>query len=58
MFFVFAERHDHPWRKRRDPEEFNLGHRDCALVKGGRIHPRCRIVVPEEFVATGADNGA
>ena len=58
LFFVFADRHDHPWRKRLDPEEFNLGRGDRALVKGGRIHPRYRIVVPEEFVATGAGDGA
>ena len=58
LFFVFADRHDHPWRKRLDPAEFNLGRGDRALVKGGRIHPRYRIVVPEEFVATGAGDGA
>jgi len=58
LFFVFADRHDHPWRKRLDPEQFNLGSGDRALVKGGRIHPRYRIVVPEEFVATGAGDGA
>ncbi|PID62706.1 MAG: hypothetical protein CSB44_03330 [Gammaproteobacteria bacterium] len=57
LFFVFADRHAHPWRKRLDPEEFNLGSGDRALVKGGRIHPRYRIVVPEEIVATRADDG-
>ena len=49
LFFVFADRHDHAWRKRLDPEEFNLGTGDRALVKGGKIHPRYRIMVPEEF---------
>lgn len=58
LFFVFADRHDHPWRKRLDPEEFDLGSGDRALVKGGRIHPRYRIVVPEEFVVTGVGDGA
>lgn len=58
LFFVFADRHDHPWRKRLDPEAFNLGRGDRALVKGGRIHPRYRIVVPKEFVAIGAGDGA
>lgn len=24
LFFVFADRHDHPWRKRLDPEKFDL----------------------------------
>ena len=58
LFFVFADRHGHPWRKRLDPEEFNLGSGDRALVKGGRIHPRYRIMVPEDFLKTEASDGA
>ncbi|RCV88424.1 type IV toxin-antitoxin system AbiEi family antitoxin [Billgrantia montanilacus] len=58
LFFVFADRHNHPWRKRLDPQEFNLGSGDRALVKGGRIHPRYRIMVPEEFAITEAADGA
>ncbi|MBF7054133.1 type IV toxin-antitoxin system AbiEi family antitoxin [Halomonas sp. KAO] len=58
LFFVFADRHNHPWRKRLDPQEFNLGSGDRALVKGGRIHPRYRIMVPDEFAITGAADGA
>jgi hypothetical protein len=58
LFFVFADRHDHAWRKRLDPKEFNLGSGDRALVKGGRIHPRYRIMVPEEFVKMDASDGA
>lgn len=50
LFFVFADRHNHPWRKRLDPKAFNLGSGDRALVKGGKIHPQYRIMVPEEFV--------
>jgi len=34
--FVFADRHNPPWRKRLDPAEFNLGSGDRALVKGAR----------------------
>lgn len=49
LFFVFADRHDHAWRKRLNAQEFNLGTGDRALVKGGKIHPRYRIMVPEEF---------
>ena len=49
LFFVFADRHDHAWRKRLAAGAFNLGSGDRALVKGGRIHPRYRIVVPEAF---------
>lgn len=49
LFFVFADHHGHAWRKRLDPEEFDLGRGDRALVKGGRIHPNYRIMVPETF---------
>lgn len=58
LFFVFADRHDHAWRKRLDPREFELGSGDRALVKGGRIHPRYRIMVPDEFVTRGNTDGA
>jgi len=49
LFFVFADRHGHAWHKRLDPGAFNLGSGDRALVKGGKLHPLYRIMVPEEF---------
>lgn len=49
LFFVFADHHNHAWRKHLNPEDFNLGHGDRALTKGGRIHPQYRIMVPEKF---------
>ena len=52
LFFVFADRHGHAWRKRLDPEDFDLGRGDRALVTGGRIHPNYRIVVPEGFAVS------
>lgn len=60
LFFVFADRHGHAWRKRLDPDDFDLGRGDRALVKGGRIHSSYRIVVPEEFAASEKerDDGA
>jgi hypothetical protein len=58
LFFVFADRHDHPWRKRIDPQAFDLGNGDRALVQGGKIHPRYRIMLPEDFVKPEADSGA
>jgi hypothetical protein len=58
LFFVFADRHDHSWRKRIDPQAFDLGSGDRALIQGGKIHPRYRIMVPEEFVKPEAENGA
>ncbi len=52
LFFVFADRHQHAWRERLNPEDFNLGTGDRALVTGGRLHPRYRIMVPPDFVET------
>jgi hypothetical protein len=49
LFFVFADRHAHAWRKHIDPAAFNLGKGDRALVKGGKLHPRYRITVPPEY---------
>lgn len=57
LFFVFADRHKHPWRKRLNPDDFKLGSGDRALVKGGRIHPRYRIMVPVEFVKAESMDG-
>lgn len=59
LFFVFADRHQHPWLKRLNPDDFGLGTGDRALVKGGKIHPRYRIMVPPEFSeqTKGAANG-
>lgn len=57
LFFVFAERHNHAWRNRLGPEDFNLGSGDRALGKGGKIHPRYRILVPEEFAGTETGDG-
>lgn len=56
LFFVFSDRHGHGWSKRLDPGEFNLGSGDRALIKGGKIHPRYRIMVPEQFAAPRTEN--
>lgn len=56
LFFVFADRHSHAWRKRLDPNDFNLGSGDRALIEGGRIHPRYRIMVPQEFAQLNSEN--
>ena len=49
LFFILADRHAHAWRKRLNPEDFNLGTGDRALIKGGKLHPRYRVMVPAEF---------
>jgi len=60
LFFVFADRHGHAWRKRLDSDDYDLGSGDRALVTGGKIHPRYRIMVPADFVyeTSDADHGA
>jgi hypothetical protein len=59
LFFVFAARHNHPWFKYLDAEAINFGAGDRALVKGGKLHPAYRIMVPPEFlpVPAGAADG-
>jgi hypothetical protein len=47
LFFFFADRHPHAWRKRLDPKDFDLGSGNRSLVKGGKLDPRYRITVPE-----------
>ncbi len=50
LFFVFADRHGHAWRKHLDTSRIDLGSGPRALVKGGRLHPAYRIYVPRAFV--------
>ena len=50
LFFVFADKHNHAWNKHLDAADFDLGKGDRALIKGGKIHPRYRIMVPKDFV--------
>ncbi|MYF88734.1 MAG: hypothetical protein F4186_04840 [Boseongicola sp. SB0676_bin_33] len=57
LFFVFADRHGHPWRRHLDPDDFNLGSGDRALVKGGKIHRGYRIMVPNEFAESESGIG-
>lgn len=51
LFFVFSDRHRHPWRKHLDVSKIDFGSGPRALVKGGRIHPTYRIYVPKNLVS-------
>ena len=53
LFFVFADRYRHAWRKYVDASKIYLGSGPRALVKGGVLHPKYRIYVPREFVPRG-----
>ena len=58
VFFVFADRHAHAWRKYIDESAIDLGSGDRMLVKGGKLHKRYRITLPAEFVGTERQDGA
>ena len=47
LFFVFADRHEHGWRKHLGTERIDLGSGPRALVPGGRFHPAYGVSVPE-----------
>ena len=51
LFFYFADRHGHAWRKYLDPETFDLGKGKRMLVRGGRLDPVYLITVPEDLNA-------
>ena len=46
LFFVFADRHGHGWRKHLDASAIDFGSGPRALVEGGRFHPTYHISVP------------
>ena len=50
LFFVFADRHQHAWRKHLGTSKIDLGSGPRALVTGGKLHPIYRIYVPADFV--------
>lgn len=52
LFFFFADRHNHPWRKHLNKEVINLGTGKRMLVPGGRLDPNYLITVPEELYAS------
>ena len=54
LFFVFADRHSHGWRKYLDASAVDFGSGPRALVEGGRFHPTYRISVPAMLMPTRA----
>mgnify|MGYP000450313770 CR=1 FL=1 len=49
LFFFFADRHSHAWRKQLDPNAFDLGKGKRMLVEGGRLDPVYQITVPGDL---------
>ncbi|MEI9425628.1 type IV toxin-antitoxin system AbiEi family antitoxin domain-containing protein [Mesorhizobium sp. Cs1299R1N1] len=58
LFFVYADKHAHAWRKRIDTSRIDMGRGDRALTPGGRLHPVYRITVPAELLPRQAADGA
>ena len=58
LFFVFADRHAHAWRKHLDKSAIDLGSGPRALAKGGKLHPVYRIYVPETLLPADMDEDA
>ena len=51
QFLVFADRHNHIWRRYLDLDRVNQGAGPRALVEGGKFHPFYEIPVPEEYLS-------
>ncbi len=51
-FFVFADRHKHEWSKYIPTTGINLGSGPRYVFEGGRIHPKFKISVPSDFIAS------
>ena len=47
LFFYFADRHQHAWRKRLDKDAIDFGSGKRMLVRGGHLDPVYLITVPE-----------
>ena len=59
LFFVFADKHRHPWLKHLDTSNIDFGSGPRALVADGKLHPTYRIYVPGDLMpADGTEAGA
>lgn len=58
LFFVYADKHAHAWRKHLDMSRIDMGRGDRALAAGGRLHPTYRITVPADLLPQEAAHGA
>lgn len=49
LFFFFADRHTHAWRRHLKKEEIDLGSGKRMLVKGGKLDSTYLITVPKDL---------
>ncbi|MNW21851.1 hypothetical protein D3C71_2229920 [compost metagenome] len=54
---MFADKHNHAWRRHIDISSVDLGKGDRALTPGGRLHPIYRITVPADLIPKEAPDG-
>ncbi|WP_339151187.1 type IV toxin-antitoxin system AbiEi family antitoxin domain-containing protein (plasmid) [Rhizobium sp. T1470] len=57
LFFVYADKHNHAWRRHIDMSAVDLGKGDRALTPGGRLHPTYRITIPADLMPKETPDG-
>jgi hypothetical protein len=57
LFFVYADKHNHAWRRHIDMSTVDLGKGDRALTPGGRLHPQYRITIPADLMPKEIPDG-
>lgn len=57
LFFVYADKHNHAWRRHIDMSVVDLGKGDRALTPGGRLHPTYRITIPVDLMPKETPDG-
>lgn len=58
LFFVYADKHNHAWRRHIDSSAVDLGKGDRALSPGGRLHPVYRVTIPNDLMPKEPPHGA
>lgn len=58
LFFIYADKHNHAWRKHIDMSAIDLGKGDRALTPGGRLHPVYRVTIPNDLMPKETPHGA
>lgn len=49
LFFFFADRYQHAWRNKLEPQNYDLGSGKRAVVESGKLNKTYQITVPEAF---------
>lgn len=57
LFFIYADKHNHAWRRHIEMSAVDLGKGDRALTPGGRLHPTYRITIPVDLMPKETPDG-